>query len=169
VGRQINAIRETTKQMMRTLLILILFLSSLLQISDATAQTFKRGAAKDEAIVNASAIKVLTLLDSSEIGKAWDEASAPLQSRTSRLTFIAGINGMRAAAGNFQSRKLKAIGFLKDLPDAPQGFYSVAFFETNFERLTVEEKLIFYQEGTVWRLAGYFFSKRFKKDSEAEK
>lgn len=155
--------------MMRTFLILILFLSSLLQLHDATAQTFKRGAAKDEGIVNASAIKILTLLDSNEIGKAWDEASAPLQSLTPRLTFIAGVKGMRAAAGDFQSRKLKAIGFLKDLPDAPQGFYSAAIFETNFERITVEEKLIFYQDGTVWRLAGYFLTKRFKKDSEAAK
>lgn len=155
--------------MMRTLLIFFLCLFSLLEMNEATAQTFKRGAPQDEASVSAVTVKVLTLVDGNEIGKAWDEASVPLQTRTSRLTFIAGIKAMRATVGNFQARKLKAIGFLKDLPDAPEGFYSAAFFETNFERITVEEKLVFYQEDMTWRLAGYFLTKRFKKDADAAK
>lgn len=153
---------------MRILSLFLIFFS-LFQVNEVTAETFKRGAPKDEVIVEAATNKVLVLLDDNEIGKAWDEASVPLQKGTSRLVFIAGIKAMRGTVGDFRSRKLKGIGFLKDLPEGPQGFYSAALFETTFERTTVEEKLVFYQDGATWRLAGYFLRKHLKKDLDSEK
>lgn len=104
--------------------------------------------------------RAVFLIDKGDVGTAWDEASKILQDRTSRLIFISVLKGMRATAGEVKSRKFKDIGFLQDMPNAPRGRYAAAFFDTDFSRVKAEEKLVFYKDGTDWRLAGYFLSKR---------
>lgn len=76
---------------------------------------------------------------------------------------------MRGAVGDVKVRYLKQVGFVQNMEDAPPGRYAAVFFDTEFTRATVEEKVVFYQEGNNWRLAGYFFHKRYKAGEQTQK
>lgn len=123
------------------------------------AQHFEGGSQEETNSVADPAKRAMKLLDSGEMGQAWDESSKTMQDMTSRIAFIAAAKAMRAGVGGVKSRKFKAIGFLNDIPEGPKGRYAGAFFETEFSRMIVEEKYVFIKQGKSWRLVGYFLSK----------
>jgi hypothetical protein len=130
------------------------------------AQTFEAGSPEEQRSTVEPTKRAAHLLDSDQLGVAWDESARALQEKTGRLVFVLGIQTMRAAVGEVKTRKLKAVGFLNDLPEAPKGRYAATFFETEFNRVTAEEKFVFFQEGKSWRLAGYFINKRYSVPSK---
>lgn len=122
---------------------------------------FAPGPAEDEAAVSAQAKEVLRLLDSGQMGAAWDGASLMLQQQAPKPAFMSRLESMHGAMGELQSRTPKAVGFVTNMPGAPPGYYAGAFFESKFARGTVDEKLVFVRQDAKWQLVGYFMSKTF--------
>lgn len=65
-------------------------------------------------------------------------------------------NGAFAPLGNLETRKLKDAVFTKTLPDAPDGQYVVAHFDTTFEhkQAAVETVVFSLEKGGSWRVMG---------------
>jgi hypothetical protein len=145
---------------LRIRLLATLLLLSLCRFGDAAPNELTPGSAEENAAVAAQTRKVVELIDAGELGAAWDQGAKQFQEATSRLVFIASIRSMRGLVGDVKRRTLQGIGFTHELQDAPPGQYAFAFFETDFANADgVAEKVVFFNQGGQWRLAGYFVKK----------
>jgi hypothetical protein len=114
---------------------------------------FLPGSRADEEAVAAQSHEVLRKLDEGRPGSVWDDASSILQRKGPRARFVSEFQDIFQSVGERRGRKIRGIGFLKDLPGYPPGEYAQARFEVTYARASVRETLIFHKENGQWMLA----------------
>ena len=62
---------------------------------------------------------------------------------------------MRAPMGRLKTRALLVAAFMTELETAPIGRYFVLFYNSKFERETIQEKVVVSLEGGAWRVEGF--------------
>jgi Protein of unknown function (DUF4019) len=115
----------------------------------------------EQAAINSTNTFIRTV-DVGKYDEVWAQVAPELQKTMMRMTFTTGIRVMRSGLGEIKERKLLGLRFIKDLKGAPPGIYAALFLESDFQRLSGQEKIILMKSQGKWMIAGYFFEKSIK-------
>jgi hypothetical protein len=128
----------------------------------AAPQTLVDPASADEsATASVAAAAFLERVDADDVAATWASASPSLKQSVAEATWNTGISGLRAAAGDLESRHFTTVGVSDAVPDAPPGHYAFVFYRTDFARAKdVEEKVVLHWHDGAWKVAGYHLSAR---------
>jgi serine/threonine-protein kinase len=98
----------------------------------------------------------LAIVDSGELGLAWDRSSSTFRNELAKEAFETSIRDSRAPLGSFVSRKVRSAQAARSLPGAPRGRYVVIHYDSQFEnqKSAVESLTAVYEEDE-WRVLGY--------------
>lgn len=134
--------------------------------ASATAATSASAGARvgGDAGERAAAIEVATRfldqLDGGQYGSTWELTGAHMRRLTARPMWAATLSAMRGGTGALKSRKLEGASFARTLPGSPPGHYFVIRFDSRFERLAAEEKIVLNLERGQWRIEGFAMNPR---------
>ncbi len=110
-----------------------------------------------ELAAQAAAEKWLSLIDSGEYAKSWEQCAQLFRDRVTREQWTSTLPTTRAPFGAVKLRKVDAAAYKTSLPGAPDGQYVTVRFRTSFEKKESAEELItLVWEDDAWRPTGYF-------------
>ena len=69
---------------------------------------------------------------------------------------------MRNYAGIVNSRKVKAIAFMKTIDNSPVGQYAMLGTETAFQNLKATERVVMHNDQGTWKVMGYFIENTYQ-------
>lgn len=109
------------------------------------------------------ATRFLDLIDGGQVGSTWDMTGSHIRRLTSRPIWAATLSGIRANVGAIQSRSFVEASFTRAPAASPPGHYYIVRFDSRFERMAVEEKVVLNLEQDRWRVEGYSVMPRKRK------
>ncbi|WP_263787705.1 DUF4019 domain-containing protein [Salinibacter grassmerensis] len=102
----------------------------------------------------------LALLDADKYKATWEESAALIKSQMTAEQWAAQIRQAHTTLDSLRSRSLVAARYTTSMPNAPEGEYVMAQYETSYgDKETVETVPLKKDDGT-WRVAGYFVKPR---------
>lgn len=115
---------------------------------------------KEKAATDAGA-QWLTLVDSSQYGESWFQASSDFRGATSKEQWIHALDTVRTPLGKLLSRQLKSATYTTKLPNASPGEYVVIQYDTSYEKSTgmVETLVMVLEKNGSWKATGYFIKR----------
>jgi hypothetical protein len=130
----------------------IVFLLISLPAAFANEQSEK----ENEAIKSAEAF--LSLVDSGEYEKSWDEASLFFKSQTTQKQWTEKLSALRPFFGSTIHRTVKHTKYLISVPGAPDGEYVIVVFQSSFEKKKSASETVtpMLDKDGKWRITGYF-------------
>lgn len=123
---------------------------------------------EDEQFVIGSAKQFILFLDSGKYDESWEQLAPEIQGKMTKLAFTSVVKLMRVGVGDIKLRKLIGLKFIKDLKGAPSGTYAALFIESEFQRISGQEKVILMKSQGKWMIGGYFFEKSVRFDQKAK-
>lgn len=148
------------------LLVLLLALFALPRAAVAGRASGAEGNADERAMAVDVATRFLDQLDGGQYGSTWELTGAHMRRLTSRPMWAATLSGMRGGSGPLKSRELEGATFATTLPASPPGHYFVLRFDSRFEKLAVEEKVVLNLEQGRWRIEGYAMGRSPTRDGK---
>ena len=106
----------------------------------------------------AAASQFVQLVDQGNRNETWPLTGQYLHDNTTQADWETTVGTMRSAVGNLKNRTLVGAAFTKSINGAPDGHYFFIFYKSQFDRATIEEKVVLNLEGGKWLVAGYFLS-----------
>lgn len=103
----------------------------------------------------ASAQSWVQLLDKSQFGQSWDQASAITKQTISKDEWVHILDKTRKPLGTVKSREVLDQRTAKDPQGLPQGDYVVMVYKTVFAKSTASELVTLYLEDGHWRVVTY--------------
>jgi len=91
-----------------------------------------------------------------------------IQKTMIKLAYTSGMKLMRAGLGDIKRRKPIGLNFIKDLKNAPPGIYAAYFLDSEFQRVSGQEKVTLMKTQGKWMIAGYFFEKSVRFDQRSK-
>lgn len=100
----------------------------------------------------------LAVADTRDGGATWDAAGGFFQNAMTREQWRMALDSVRAPLGSLKTRTLRRVVTSKAPPNAPEGAYVIAEFDSTFENrdIVFEAVTAFREEDGVWRVVGYF-------------
>jgi hypothetical protein len=131
----------------------------LLIVLTGTALSAKEKEKEEAATV--AATPWLALVDSSQYGESWFQASSDFRGAASKEQWIHALNTVRAPLGKLASRQLKSAIYTTKLPNTHPGEYVVVQYDTSYEKAPgMHEIVIVSQEKFgAWKVSGYFIKR----------
>jgi len=125
----------------------------------ASGCTAKKNAGAETA-ATAAAQTCLTVIDNSEYGQSWQNASALFRNAITEDKWKTALETVRKPLGDVVSRTFKSAQAMTKLPGAPDGQYVVMQFETSFanKKPATETVTFMLEKDGQWRAAGYFIN-----------
>jgi len=107
-----------------------------------------------------AALRLVRVIEQGDIGALWDAASALVRASLSRDDFVASLTAQRRALGWGTERRWVAIRIdrARERGSLPAGTYAMLEFSSRLgegRSLYRERVTLRYEDGGVWRLAGY--------------
>ena len=120
-----------------------------------SAHSFAEDAERDA--LNA-AVEWLALIDASDYGSSWDEASQLSKKSVTKEMWVQSIRAVRSAMGDLISRSVQSAQYATSLPGAPDGEYFVIQFLARFanKKLAIETVTPMKDPDGRWRVSGYY-------------
>jgi Protein of unknown function (DUF4019) len=130
----------------------IVFLLISLPAAFANEQSEK----ENKAIKSAEAF--LSLVDSREYEKSWDEASLFFRSQITQKQWSEKLSALRPFFGNTINRSVTHTKYLTSVPGAPDGEYVIVVFHSSFEKKKSASETVtpMLDKNGKWRITGYF-------------
>lgn len=101
----------------------------------------------------------LTIVDSGNYTKSWQEADAFFQTTLSESKWDGALKGIRAPLGKVISRTEISSKQLSSLPGVPDGEYLIIQYKTTFEnKESAQETLTLSKSSGQWLAVGYFIN-----------
>jgi hypothetical protein len=100
----------------------------------------------------------LALVDGGRFPESYDQAGELFRGALPRDQWAAALGNSRKPLGNVLQRNLKSVVVTQDLPNAPQGKYVVATFDTSFQQQAqplYEVLTAFLDQSGQWKVVGY--------------
>jgi len=145
--------------------IIVLFSIWLTGVATINAEELiKSPGLEDEQAVISATKNYVFALDAGKYDESWTQFAPELQKTMFKFTYKSGVKLMRGGLGDIKLRKLVGLNFVKDLKNAPAGTYAAIFIESEFQRVSGQEKVILMKSQGKWMIAGYFFEKSFRFD-----
>jgi hypothetical protein len=103
----------------------------------------------------------LSLVDSGEYARSWDQAAEFFRSKVTKPQWEEMLGTVRSPLGKVNSRKLASARSVKELPNAPKADYVVIQYATSFANLpsAIETVVPMLDKDGRWRVSGYFVKK----------
>lgn len=103
-----------------------------------------------------AAEKWLAIVDSGELGKAWDQSARRFRENVTRQQWVESVPKTRGALGAMKSRRVEVASYKSSLPGMPEGDYVTVRFYTNFAKKDDAQEMVtlVFEDGT-WRPLGY--------------
>ena len=100
----------------------------------------------------------LSLVDSNDFGKSWENASELFRNSVSKDDWIKALEGIRTPLGRIIKRDIDSKEYRTSLPGAPEGEYVVITYKTEFENKgnSIETVTPMKDKDGKWRVSGYF-------------
>ena len=99
----------------------------------------------------------LSLIDTANYAKSWDEAATFFKNAVTSETWQAAVKTARSPFGALKSRTVKSATPASKPPGAPEGEYVAFDFDAIFERKPASERVTAMREKDgAWRVVGYF-------------
>ena len=100
----------------------------------------------------------LSIMDSGQYGKSWDEAAKFFQRSIPRDQWEKVSTDVREPFGRVESRLLATLLYTTSLPGAPDGEYVVIQYQTSFsnKKNALETITPMKESDGRWRVSGYF-------------
>jgi hypothetical protein len=115
------------------------------------------GVPSERAAAIAAGDSCLHMVDGGRYEESWSALGQLLQRTVSQSDWTTHLRNLRALAGRLKTRALIAAAFVTEVENAPPGRYFVVLYKSEFERTTVQEKVVVSLEGGTWRVVGYGF------------
>ena len=109
----------------------------------------------DEEPAVAAADEWMAILDSGDVGRAWEETSLVFQKGVTKAEFERLVRDARAPLGEFVSRSVRSAQSARSLPGAPRGRYVVIQYDSRFSKRPTVESVTQMYEGDDWKISGY--------------
>ena len=121
------------------------------------AHSFAEDAERDA--LNA-AVEWLALIDASDYGSSWDEASQLSKKSVTKEMWVQSIKAVRSAMGGLISRSVESAKYATSLPGAPDGEYVVIQFSARFtnKKSAIETVTPMKDPDGKWRVSGYYIN-----------
>jgi len=115
---------------------------------------------KEKAATDAAA-QWLALIDSSQYGESWFQASSDFRGAASKEQWIHALNTVRTPLGKLVSRQLKSATYTTKLPNVHTGEYVVIQYDTSYEKATgmIETLVMMQEKNGSWKANGYFIKR----------
>ena len=115
-------------------------------------------APEDEKAALEAAGTWLSLVDSGEYDRSWDQAASLFKSALSKSQWTGSLQGVRKPLGKTISRGVASAKYTTSLPGAPDGQYVIIQYNTSFEnkKSAVETVTPMRDKDGKWRVSGYF-------------
>lgn len=123
---------------------------------------------EDERAVIRAANEYLVELDAGKYDESWNKFAPESQNTIIKFTYSSSMKLMRSGLGEVRKRKPIGLMFVRDLKNAPPGIYAAFFHDSEFQRVSGQEKVILMKSSGLWMIAGYFFEKSFKFDQKTK-
>jgi hypothetical protein len=124
-------------------------------VNHRSAAAFKPGGPEETARVTQSALAAMACLESEAVGRCWEDASLSFKKNVNKEKFVSMVEATRSTWGKLRERRLRAVEFTRDINGFPPGQYARASFDSTYSQDSVEERVLFYDQGGVWVLTGY--------------
>jgi len=99
----------------------------------------------------------LSLIDTGNYAKSWDEAATFFKSAVPSETWQIAAKTARSPFGALKSRTVKSATPASKLPGAPEGEYVVFSFDAIYEQKpAIEQVTVVRDKDGAWRVVGYF-------------
>lgn len=103
----------------------------------------------------AAAQSWLQLLDKSQYGQSWDQASAVTKQTITKEEWVHILEKTRKPLGTVKSREVLDQRTAKDPQGLPKGDYVVMVYKTAFAKSTASELVTLYLENGHWHIVTY--------------
>ena len=123
---------------------------------------------EDEQSVISSTKNYVLALDAGKYDESWAQFAPELQKTMTKFTYTSGVKLMRAGLGDIKMRKPVGLNFIKDIKNSPPGTYAALFLDSEFQRVSGQEKVILMKSQGKWMIAGYFFEKSVRFDQKSK-
>ena len=130
-------------------------------------EVIKSPGPEDEQAVISATKEYVAALDASKYDESWAQFAPEIQKTMIKFTHTSGMKLMRTGLGDIKMRKPIGLSFIKDLKNAPPGSYAAYFLDSEFQRVSGQEKVILMKSQGKWMIAGYFFEKSVRFDQKA--
>jgi hypothetical protein len=109
---------------------------------------------------NTVARKWLTLIDTDQYDKSWDEGAAPFKDAVTKPDWNKSLTEARDVLGKLLKRTLKSQKFTTTVPNSPIGKYVLIEFISDYEtkKKVLETITPMLESDGKWRVSGYFVS-----------
>lgn len=131
-------------------------------------EVIKSPGPEDEQAVISSTKNYVLALDAGKYDESWIQFAPEPQKTMTKFTYTNGMKLMRAGLGDIKARKAVGLSFIKNLKNAPPGTYAALFLDSEFQRVSGQEKVILMKSQGKWMIAGYFFEKSVKFDQKTK-
>ena len=119
------------------------------------------GSPAQQAEAEQAARGYLAMIDRGEIDKTWDQAGSALRAQSNKLAWTSVINITHKTLGISAERQVEGFGFSSQIDaSVPVGEYVLVQFKSVSGRTTATEKVVMQKEQSVWKIVGYFVTKR---------
>ena len=125
-------------------------------IAVAVSSSGRAGEEIDTLPAQSAAVAWLLVVDAGHYGQSWDEAAAFFQKALTRPDWEKALVAARSPLGPALSRKVRAVTYTRNLPNAPEGEYVVIQYDTHFENRGAIETVVPMREKDGWKVSGYF-------------
>ncbi len=135
----------------RTVIIAISFVLGL------TWQQSLMAGPEDEQAALASSGAWLTLVDSGEYDRSWDQAATLFKESVTKEQWMKALETIRTPLGKLVARTMASVKYSTSMPGVPDGQYVVSQYNTSFEnkKSAVETVTSMLDKDGKWRVAGY--------------
>lgn len=104
-----------------------------------------------------AALAWLTLVDTQQFARSWDETALLFRGQVNRADWVKAVSAARKPFGDLVSRSLISATYATSLPGAPDGEYVVLQFATIFtNKAKAVETITPMLDAGRWRVSGYF-------------
>lgn len=131
-------------------------------------EVIKSPGPEDEQSVIGSTKQFIFLIDSGKYDEAWVQIAPEMQEKMNKFTYASVVKLMRVGVGDIKMRKLIELKFIKDIKGSPPGTYAALFLESEFQRVSGQEKVILMKSQGKWMIGGYFFEKSVRFDQKSK-
>lgn len=99
----------------------------------------------------------LVAVDAGNYGRSWDTAAEQFQKAVKRDDWEKALVAARSPFGSAGARKSRAVQYVRNPPNAPEGEYVVIQYEAVFEsRPAIETVTSMKEKNGTWKVSGYF-------------
>jgi PBP1b-binding outer membrane lipoprotein LpoB len=108
-----------------------------------------------------AARQYLAMIDNHEYDETWEHAGSSLQESTSKFVWTNALKLTSKMLGTSSKRDVEGLGFSTQIDQkVAVGSYVLVQFKSQSGSVTATEKVVMQKEHGLWKIIGYFVTKR---------